>query len=148
MQTNLSNALPAHALQSFEQIRQLYPLTPEQSAQLLRNGISFQMLEDFMAVADLSVLQICFVCRVAGNAFRAWRDAGMLPDEHAENVLRLAEVYASGYNYFGQAKKMNVWMEAPNRAMGGIPPLSLLCGPAGFRAVLLNLRRLEEFMLC
>lgn len=148
MQTNLSNSLTAHALQSFEQIGQLYPLTREKSAALLREGVSFAMLEDFMEAAELSITQICFVCQVTGNEFRGWRDAGMLPEEAGESVLRLAEVYSFGYNYFGRRNAMNVWMEAPNRALGGVPPISLLGDERGFREVLLVLRRLETFMLC
>ncbi|WP_333864371.1 hypothetical protein, partial [Chitinophaga sp.] len=107
-QTNLSNSLTAHALQSFEQIGQLYPLTREKSAAILREGVSFAMLEDFMEAAELSITQICFTCQVSGNAFLSWRDAGMLPEEAGERVLRLAELYSFGYNYFGRGKAMNV----------------------------------------
>ncbi len=147
MQAIVSNSVAHHALQSFEQIKQLYPLNDDKCVEMIENGLAFAMLDDFMEVAALDITEVCFILGTDGNEFRLWRDEGVLPQEPTRKVLYLAEIYSFGYNLFGQKKSFNNWMKVPVRQFGMIPPLSLLCEEDGFQGVLRGLLRLEGFML-
>lgn len=50
-------------------------------------------------------------------------------------VLEIDEVIAKGVKFFGSEEKFKNWLNAPNYALGNVPPLELLKDPYGIEVV-------------
>ena len=71
------------------------------------------------------------------------RKGGRLDPQESERVLRLVRLRAKAEEVLGTAEKALQWLEAPNRALGGTPPLSLLDTDIGTQAAEAVLARIE-----
>ncbi len=105
------------------------------------------MVEDFLIVTEMDITDLCFVLNITGDGFREWRDARIFPVEASNTILQLANIYAFGYDLFGQRRTFNGWMKECNQSLGDIPPFSLLCNAHGLKEVLSVLKRIDHFML-
>ena len=57
-------------------------------------------------------------------------------------MLRLVQLRAKAEDVLGSAGKARQWLEAPNRALAGVPPLSLLDTDIGTQAAEAVLERI------
>ena len=71
------------------------------------------------------------------------RKGGRLDPQESERVLRLVRLRAKAEDVLGSAEKARQWLEAPNRALAGAPPLSLLDTDIGTQAAEAVLTRIE-----
>lgn len=147
MQVNQPETLELHPLQSFGQIKQLHPLTSQKAAEIIQSGLPMEMVEDFMTVTELEISDLCFVLHINGDTYRLWRDDGFMPAGPARTLLQLADIYAFGYDLFGQRKTFNGWMKERSHPLGDIPPFSLVCDAAGMQEVMAVLKRFDHFIL-
>lgn len=147
MEQNQPEILELHALQTFGQIKQLHPLTRKKAAEIIQFGLSIEMVEDFMALTELDISDFCFVLNITGDSYRLWRDNCIIPVEPSQTILQLANIYAFGYDLFGQRRTFNRWMKKCNQTLGYIPPFTLLCDAAGLKEVMNVLKRYDHFML-
>ena len=44
----------------------------------------------------------------------------------SDRIVGLADLYEYGYQVFGDVENFNVWMDTPNRALGGVIPYDLI----------------------
>lgn len=147
MEQNQPGILELHVLQTFGQIKQLHPLTRKKAAEIIQSGLSIEIVEDFMAVTELNLSDLCFVLNITGDNYRLWRVDGIIPSEPSRTILQLANIYAFGYDLFGQRRTFNRWMKKYNKTLGNIPPFTLLCDAAGLKEVMNVLKRYDHFML-
>jgi len=66
-----------------------------------------------------------------------------LSAEESDRMVRLARVVAMATDTFGTIKKASLWLQTPNRVLGGETPLSLLDTDSGVRSVETVLGRIE-----
>jgi putative toxin-antitoxin system antitoxin component (TIGR02293 family) len=58
-----------------------------------------------------------------------------LSAEESDRMVRLARVVAMATDTLGTIKKASLWLQTPNRVLGGETPLSLLDTDSGVRSV-------------
>lgn len=62
----------------------------------------------------------------------------------SEQILQIAEVAAKGSKVFENKEKLLLWMNHPNKTLGGKTPMSLLGSKFGIDVVLDELGRIEH----
>ena len=55
--------------------------------------------------------------------------------QEAERILRVEEILDLAKDLIGSPAQVRVWLEAPNRSLGGEAPFDLLVSPSGAEAV-------------
>ena len=63
--------------------------------------------------------------------------------QESERVMRLIRMQAKAIEVLGSKEKAKRWLGAPNRALGGVPPISLLDTDQGTLAAEEVLGRIE-----
>ena len=71
------------------------------------------------------------------------RKGGRLDPQESERVMRLVRLRAKAEDVLGTGAKATLWLESPNRALGGATPLSLLDTDIGTQAAEDVLTRIE-----
>jgi putative toxin-antitoxin system antitoxin component (TIGR02293 family) len=71
------------------------------------------------------------------------RKGGRLDPQESERVMRLVRLRAKTEDVLGTRAKATLWLESPNRALGGATPLSLLDTDIGTQAAEDVLTRIE-----
>ena len=111
----------------------------------LQSGLPFRAYQQFL---DKSGLESEAVVRVVGIAERTLarrKEQGRLSQSESERLLRLAIVYESAFELFeGDAAATRKWLETPQKALGGVSPLTLAESELGAREVEDLIGRLEH----
>jgi putative toxin-antitoxin system antitoxin component (TIGR02293 family) len=110
---------------------------------LVREGILWK--DFFSTIGGLGLTQkdAAQVLQVPERTL-ARRKAGRLDLQEGERFLRLVRLYNIALEVFGSSEKAWRWLRGPNRALGGVEPLSLLDTDLGTEAVEDVLGRIEH----
>lgn len=116
----------------------------EDLRRVVRRGLPFTSLERVMARFGLGRQQVSEVLHLPERTLaRRKRERRLSPDE-SDRLVRLARVAAQAEETLGSAERAAAWLQRPNRALGGEPPLALLDTDLGAREVEAVLGRLEH----
>jgi len=116
--------------------------TPMDLVGMVREGLSWTLYQGVMT--DLG-----FTDQVAAGVLHiplrtlTRRKGGRLDPRESERVLRLVRLRARAEDVLGTRAKATLWLESPNRALGGATPLSLLDTDIGTQAAEDVLTRIE-----
>jgi len=113
-------------------------------ADRIRNGLpwaSFTSIQSFFQVQTDELRRVALL----SNRTLSRRKKTLLfaPDE-SDRLLRLARVFVHALRVFDDRDKAARWMTRPNRALGGVVPMSLLDTDIGVQQVDEELGRIEH----
>ncbi len=110
----------------------------------VRAGVPYKALESVRQAAGLSREEASSLLGIPRRTLARRRKEGRLTVEESDRVYRLAHLMARALEVFGDQGKVLRWLRKPNRALGGVVPLSRLDTDAGTREIERILGRLEH----
>lgn len=116
-------------------------------AEVVRAGLPAKALDHLLAEFSHFVTRQQDVFRVVGSARTLQRKRShgtRLSADESDRLARLARMLVRTETALGAAERAGPWLVAPNRALGGETPLSLLDSDAGTLAVERVLGRIEH----
>ena len=128
-----------------EQLRQecvAWEASPMQCVLLLREGLTWVAFRRMALALGLSDATAAGILRIPPRTLSR-RKAGRLELNEGERVMRLIRLATRAIDVLGSPEKANHWLEAPNGALEGATPLSLLDTDVGTQAAEDVLGRIE-----
>lgn len=120
-----------------------YFMSNFEKARLVQHGISKASFEHFKQQAALDYFQCADLLSVARNTLLNKKGNDTYSLDISEKLVALAEVYTHGIAVFGALATLRQWLAAPNAALGGVTPFSLLHTQYGRKEVDAALGRIE-----
>lgn len=118
--------------------------SPIELIPLIRGGLEYAAFEAVARTVDGSAEELAKSVGVASRTLHRRRLARKLDRDTSERLVRLASVAARAQEVLGDDMAMRRWLRAPNRALAGQTPISLLDTEQGAQVVLDVLGRLEH----
>jgi len=112
--------------------------------ELARQGISKDSLQRLAEIGGISIKQLTELLPVSLRTIQRYSGKDLLPSEVSDHALRIAEVFARGYDVFDDRESFKRWLQSPLVGLGGQTPLSLLDTSFGVRMVMNELGRMEH----
>lgn len=109
----------------------------------IRIGIPYRAFESVREAAELSMEEASALLGIPRRTLARRKKEERLTVEESDRLFRFAHLIAKALKVFGERERMVRWLRKPNRALGGVVPLSLLDTDAGTRQVEAVLGRLE-----
>jgi len=103
--------------------------------EIVRKGVSYDVLLDFMKVADLHIDEMAALLHVTSRTIRRLEGTGLLNISLSEKIVMLLRLYHKGLDIFGAEEYMNTWLRSSIAGLGGESPLSLLATNIGTEIV-------------
>jgi putative toxin-antitoxin system antitoxin component (TIGR02293 family) len=141
--TMVTVALVAETLGGYKVLRQRAP-SAETLRSRVRNGLPYASLEALMTRYALTIEEASRVLRLPSRTLARRKKAGRLNAEESDRLFRVGRTAAHAEKVFGERAKASRWLHKPNRALGGVSPLSLLDTDLGTREVEQILGRIEH----
>ena len=117
------------------------------SAQTLRShvrtGLPYASLEALTARYGLTIEDARRLLRLPPRTLARRKKAGRLNAEESDRLFRIGRIAAHAENVLGECAKASRWLHKPNRALGGVTPLSLLDTDLGAQEVEKILGRID-----
>ena len=98
----------------------------------VRKGLPYRSIENVAKELELTVDETAESIGLARRTMARRKTLRTLDPSESERVVRLGAALAFAADVLGSREKARAW---PNRALGGVPPLSLLDTDIGARAV-------------
>ncbi len=105
-----------------------------------RKGVSRSDLKKFSLRVALPLTKIS---EVVPASYSTLAKKSNYDKEVSERLFELAEVYAKGFDVFGDEKKFTRWLNKTSMALGGMTPFSLLDTSYGVKVVLNEIDRID-----
>ncbi len=102
---------------------------------IVRDGLPHAAFESIRKLLGLSVESISAALGLAPRTLARRKKQQRLTSEESDRVIRFARLAAAAIELFGNPEKASKWLQQPNRALGGVTPLSLMDTAAGVKAV-------------
>ena len=109
----------------------------------VRRGLRVSAVDSVVEELDAPRSEVLPTLRIARRTMERRKLTGRLLPAESERVYRLAKILAFAESVFGTKEKARHWLNAPNRALGNVAPLSLLENEAGADEVTNVLGRIE-----
>ena len=84
------------------------------------------------------------IFQIAPRTLARRKEARRLRPDESDRVFRFARVATRAREVLGSEEKARLWLHRPNRALGNVPPLTLLATDAGIEHIESVLGRLEH----
>lgn len=110
----------------------------------VRRGLRVSAIDALVEELDLPRSMVLPTLRIARRTMERRKETGRLLPAESERVYRLAKIVALAEAVLGTREKARHWLRTPNRALGGVAPLSLLETEAGADEVANILGRIEH----
>jgi putative toxin-antitoxin system antitoxin component (TIGR02293 family) len=109
---------------------------PDDLAELVRNGLPAVSIIVLAERLDLGSTVLSQKLGIPQRTLsRRLSQRSRLTSAESDRTVRLARVYASAVEMIGDEQKAVVWLQTPNRALGGERPLDQLDTDVGAREV-------------
>ncbi|HYU34050.1 MAG TPA: antitoxin Xre/MbcA/ParS toxin-binding domain-containing protein [Thermoanaerobaculia bacterium] len=118
--------------------------TSEDLKQQIREGLPFSVLETVTARFSLDLDEVASALDLPSPTLAQREKARRLRPADSDRLFRLVRVLAETVDVLGSEEKASRWLKAPNRALGGQTPLSLLDTDPGTQQVEEVLGRIEH----
>ena len=115
---------------------------PMKGVAALRQGMTWDHFQSLSAALGLSPAVAAGVLQIPPRTL-ARRKGGRLDLNEGERLLRLVRLTCRAMDVLGAPEKAHRWLKAPNGALGGVAPLSLLDTDLGTQAAEAVLGRIE-----
>ena len=111
---------------------------------IIRQGISAAAVDALTASVGVTQSQLAAALGISERTLARRKKEGTLNSEESAKVVRLARVVERAEEVFEDLDTSLEWLKAPNAALGGATPLSLLDTDIGAEGVLDTLGRIEH----
>lgn len=111
---------------------------------VLRTGLPFKALESLTEMLGIPIATVARALGIAPRTLARRKEQRSFSPAESDRLYRLARVVFHTIDVLGSHEKARQWLERPNRALGGEPPLSLLDTDIGARQVEAVLGRIEH----
>jgi putative toxin-antitoxin system antitoxin component (TIGR02293 family) len=101
-------------------------MTPLEKINMANEKISKTQLEQLKKSTGLDYTSLSHVLSVARATLINKKGNAKFNEAQSERILALADIYAHGYEVFGDEEKFNHWIAEPNKSLAGQKPLDLL----------------------
>ena len=120
------------------------PTSPLGWIQLVRDGLPVAAVEAVLKHTRISQAALAAALAIPERTLARRKREGLLSAEESAKLLRFAKAAAGAETVFGSCEAGIQWLQAPNRALGAVTPLSLLDTEIGAEMVLDLLGRIEH----
>ena len=104
----------------------LAEMTSIQKMHIVKSGISKKYLENLKKSTSLDYDSLAEALSVTRSTLINKKGNEKFSDQISEKIIALADLYSFGYEIFENQTRFNNWMTAPNQALGGVAPLSII----------------------
>jgi putative toxin-antitoxin system antitoxin component (TIGR02293 family) len=120
-------------------------LETEELLREVQKGLPFRALERLGRNLDLSMKSIAELAQIRNRTLHRRKEAGRLQPNESDRLLRVSRVFGRAIELFeGDDRAARHWLSAPQRALGGVAPLSLAKTELGALEVQRLIGRLEH----
>jgi putative toxin-antitoxin system antitoxin component (TIGR02293 family) len=125
-------------------VGELNRMTGMQKYDLAITGVSKRMLEEFKEKAELDYDTLSRGLDISRATLLGIKGKTKFNAVLSEKIVGLADIYAYGYEVFGEKERFNTWMFRPNKAIGGVLPFDLVKNQFGREEVRNLIGRIEH----
>ncbi|HEV2856430.1 MAG TPA: antitoxin Xre/MbcA/ParS toxin-binding domain-containing protein [Thermoanaerobaculia bacterium] len=118
--------------------------SPEDLKDWIREGLPFESLEFVMERFGFSREEVSTALDLPARTLARRKQEQRLHRDESDRLFRLVRIASQAAEVLGGDQKASRWLHAPNRALGGRPPLELLDTDLGSRQVEEVLGRIEH----
>jgi putative toxin-antitoxin system antitoxin component (TIGR02293 family) len=101
----------------------------------IRDGFPPAVVEELMHASGLTLKELASALDLSSRSLQRRRRGGKLARYESDRLYRLARLVAIANQYLGDQERARRWLKHPNRALGGIAPISAIDTEVGARQV-------------
>jgi putative toxin-antitoxin system antitoxin component (TIGR02293 family) len=101
----------------------------------IREGFPPAVVQELMRASGLTLRELARALDLSPRSLQRRRRSGRLAGYESDRLYRLARIVALANEYLGGHERATRWLKHPNRALGGIVPLSAIDTELGARQV-------------
>jgi putative toxin-antitoxin system antitoxin component (TIGR02293 family) len=101
----------------------------------IREGFPPAVVEELMRASGLTLKELASALDLSPRSLQRRRRSGKLAGYESDRLYRLARLVAIATEYMGDPERAKNWLKRPNRALGGIAPISAMDTEVGARQV-------------
>jgi putative toxin-antitoxin system antitoxin component (TIGR02293 family) len=101
----------------------------------IRDGFPPAVVEELMHASGLTLKELAGALDLSSRSLQRRRRGGKLARYESDRLYRLARLVAIANQYLGDQERTRRWLKHPNRALGGIAPISAIDTEVGARQV-------------
>ena len=101
----------------------------------IREGFPPAVVEELMRASGLTLKELANALDLSPRSLQRRRRTGRLARYESDRLYRLARIVALADEFLGDHERAVRWLKHPNRALGGIPPVTALDTELGARQV-------------
>ncbi len=101
----------------------------------IREGFPPAVVEELMRASGLTLKELSSALDLSVRSLQRRRRSGRLARFESDRLYRLARIVAIANQYLGDHERAMRWLKHPNRALGGIAPVSAIDTELGARQV-------------
>lgn len=101
----------------------------------IREGFRPAVLEELMRASGLTLKELADSLDLSLRSLQRRRRSGRLARYESDRLYRLARLMAIANEYLGDKERAIRWFKRPNRALGGIAPVTAIDTELGARQV-------------
>ncbi len=109
--------------------------SPRDLQHAIRAGLPYTALESLASLLELTQRDITAVLGAAPRTLARRKRQRRLSPIESDRLYRLARILQTAAATLGNVDKARAWLGRPNRALGGVTPLSMLDTEVGVRQV-------------
>jgi putative toxin-antitoxin system antitoxin component (TIGR02293 family) len=101
----------------------------------IRRGFRPAVVEELMRASGLTLKELASALDLSPRSLQRRRRSGKLAGYESDRLYRLARLVAIATESLGSLERAQRWLKRPNRALGGIAPVSVIDTEPGARRV-------------
>ena len=101
-------------------------LSSAEKINLLKKGVSKTELEQFKTVAQLDYDKLATALAVTRATLINKKSSELFNSSLSERIIDLVDIYATGYEVFGNKEAFNNWVFRSNTSLGGQVPFDIM----------------------
>jgi putative toxin-antitoxin system antitoxin component (TIGR02293 family) len=101
----------------------------------IREGFPPAVVEELMRASGLTLKELAAALDLSPRSLQRRRRSGRLARYESDRLYRLARIVALANQYLGNHVRATRWLKHPNRALGGIAPVTAIDTELGARQV-------------
>jgi putative toxin-antitoxin system antitoxin component (TIGR02293 family) len=101
----------------------------------IREGFSPAVVQELMQASGLTLKELASALDLSPRSLQRRRSSGRLARYESDRLYRLARIVAIANESLGDHERAMRWLKRPNRALGGIAPVTAIDTELGARQV-------------
>src|SRR5271168_3456000 len=99
----------------------------------IRTGFPPAVVEELMQASGLTLKELADALDLSPRSLQRRRRSGRLARYESDRLYRLARIVAIANEYLGDHERAMRWLKRPNRALGGLAPVTAIDTELGAR---------------